>query len=376
MKKTYILLLTLLLTVAIGASAQRRKGKGKPKPAPVVVQESPQDIMFKSMLSSTAKVMFIDSMVVDKDSFMQKLPLNSESGTLFSRDGIHGYVNEFGDRAIYSVLDDSIRNIYSSDKIGNEWSKGVRVSIGDGTLHDKDYPFLMSDGITLYFSARGEQSLGGQDIFMTMFDSQSGSFYEPQNYGLPFNSRANDYLIAIDELDTLGWLVTDRFQPEGKVCIYTFEPTATRQSFESDDITTEELTSLANLNSIKDTWKFGNRKRALARVEAMKRRELSRKDPNTIFFVINDATVYRNINDFRSVSARQSFLEWRGRTALLESKEQNLEQLRKAYARGDSADKRQLQQEILRKEVEVQQLREALHQQEKKIRELETTKTK
>ncbi|MFR5270404.1 MAG: hypothetical protein ACLTGI_07025 [Hoylesella buccalis] len=51
---------------------------------------------------------------------------------------------------------------------------------------------------------------------MTLFNSEDGTFYKPENYGLPFNSTANDYVLAIDDMYALGWLVSDRYQPEGK----------------------------------------------------------------------------------------------------------------------------------------------------------------
>ena len=87
----------------------------------------------------------------------------------------------------------------------------------------------MADGVTLYFAAQGVNSMGGYDIFMSTFDLDKGVFYSPENIGLPFNSTANDYLLAIDDINHLGWLVTDRRQPEDKVCIYTFVPTASRR---------------------------------------------------------------------------------------------------------------------------------------------------
>ncbi|MFR3186749.1 MAG: hypothetical protein ACLTOV_01045 [Phocaeicola sp.] len=42
--------------------------------------------------------------------------------------------------------------------------------------------------------------------------------------GMPFNSPYNDYMYALDDFNNLGWFATDRFQPEGKVCIYVFAP--------------------------------------------------------------------------------------------------------------------------------------------------------
>lgn len=87
-----------------------------------------------------------------------------------------------------------------------------------------NYPFMMPDGTTFYFAATGEESIGGYDIFVTRFDSESGSFLKAENIGMPFNSTANDYMYAIDEFNDIGWFATDRSQPEGKVCIYIFIP--------------------------------------------------------------------------------------------------------------------------------------------------------
>lgn len=366
MRKVSIVLLLIALSIA-SASAQKRKAKITPH-KPVIIQESPQERLFKSMLPSTAKIMFIDSLVVDKDSFLSKIPLNHDSGFLYSKDGKNGYMNEFENRTYYSAKSDSTRYLYASDKLGNDWEKGIMVNgIGDDYFC-QDFPFLMSDGITLFFAAKGKYSLGGYDIFTTMFNSQSGQFYEPQNYGLPFNSPANDYLLAIDEVDTLGWLVSDRFQPEGKVCIYTFVPTTPRQSFEGDNLTNEGLVKYATLNAIGETWRFGNYKAAIARLERMKAREEKRHNTNAIDFVIDDHTIYHDIREFKSSENRQLFLEWKGLKGLLESEEKKLLGLREAYSKGSKSIQQELRQEIIRTEEYVEQQRISLHQKEKQIR--------
>ena len=361
--------IVLLLIVFSLTSASAQKGKTRGAPKPVVTRESLQDKLFKSMLPSTAKVMFIDSLVVDKDSFLIRIPLNHESGYLYTtKDGVNGYTNEFENHTYYSAENDSIRHLYSADKLGESWGTGTTLDgIGDEYI-DQNFPFLMSDGITLFFSAKGKHSLGGYDIFTTMFDSQSGQFYEPQNYGLPFNSHANDYLLAIDEVDTLGWLVSDRFQPEGKVCIYTFIPTTPRQSFEGEDITNEELTKSANLNAIDETWQFGNYKTAIVRLKSMKAREEKKHNANTIDFAINDDIVYHDIQDFKFSNNRQLFLEWKNQKSMLVNEEEKLHKLREIYAKSNKSTQQHLQQEIIRTEENVEQLRLSLHQKEKRIR--------
>lgn len=76
--------------------------------------------------------------------------------------------------------------------------------------HTITSPFITQDGITLYFGADGPQSLGGLDIFMTRSDAENNDFLRPLNMGMPFNSPANDFLMAIDEQNGEGWWVSDR----------------------------------------------------------------------------------------------------------------------------------------------------------------------
>ena len=143
--------------------------------------------------------------------------------------------------------------IFTSDLLGGKWSKAVQIK-GLNEDEDQDYPFMLSDGVTLYYGARGSESLGGYDIFVTRYDADSKSFLKPENIGMPFNSPANDYLYAIDEVNNLGWFVTDRSQPEGKVCIYIFVPNALRNTYETEAYSEEELKGLARISSIAATW--------------------------------------------------------------------------------------------------------------------------
>ena len=120
------------------------------------------------------------------------------------------------------------------------------------------YEYDLASGSTtnLCKATANSTEMGGYDIFMSTFDLDKGVFYSPENIGLPFNSTANDYLLAIDDINHLGWLVTDRRQPEDKVCIYTFVPTASRQGFEDTNLTNVEIERYSRILSIADTWKL------------------------------------------------------------------------------------------------------------------------
>ena len=343
--------------------------------------KQPSDVnvkMFESMVPSTAKLMFIDSVVVDKKDFLNSLPLNKESGKLTYFNSFFNankevnttvYINEFNNRSYYAEGDSTQSSIYTIDKLGNKWSKPVKISEINDEFKNSDYPFLCSDGVTLFFGAKGPKSMGGYDIFMTRYNGDDGTWYEPENYGLPYNSTANDYLLAIDDYDQLGWLVTDRRQEEGKVCIYTFVPTTPRQNFENDDLTKKQLNSFARILKIEDTWQFGNREAALKRVEDLKKRNTQgKKVTSNINFVINDNVTYHSISEFKSSSAREKYKQL---VALQDKYNKNiatLQQLRDDYAKNRTKD---LAKDILFYEKEVEQQAISIKDLKKIIREQE-----
>lgn len=144
--------------------------------------------------------------------------------------------------------------LYSRIKLINNWSDPEPLN----TLNEQgnvNYPYLMADGVTLYYASDGEGSLGGYDIFVTRYDSESSSYLRPDNIGMPFNSPANDYMYVIDELNNLGWFASDRYQPEDKVCIYVFVPNETKVVYDYENTDPTTLKEAASLRSIRTTWK-------------------------------------------------------------------------------------------------------------------------
>ena len=266
MKKIQAWILAALLFAAVPAGAQKRNAAVKGKAVAAMRNNGNGGrLLFNTLLPATAKVMVIDSVVVGKNDFLRHIPLNAESGKLSvknrkGKDFLAQYETELGDRRFYAVGDSTSTALYMQTKVGGEWSQQSSLAdISDEDYHYQNFPFLCADGVTLFFSATGPNTICGRDIFMTSYDSDKDEWLQPQNYGLPFNSTANDYLLAIDDLDTLGWLVTDRHQHADSVCIYTFVPTQVRKNFTADNLSATQLEHFAQIHSIADTWAFGDR---------------------------------------------------------------------------------------------------------------------
>ena len=243
LRKITILLLAILLSLPM--AAQKRKRNTRPKPAPVV-EEPQEDPRITNMREMTQQIIIVDSIVVNKDQFLASIRLSSECGQLmntgaFFRNQLQGtlYLNEMGNKVYFSQPDGHQQQLYTADKLGNEWSKPQPLQGLSEGIDEASYPFMLTDGLTFYFAGKGEESIGGYDIFMTRYDSRSGSFLKPENIGMPFNSEANDYMYAIDEANRIGYFASDRRQPEGKVCIYIFIPSDTRKTYDNSKYTEE-----------------------------------------------------------------------------------------------------------------------------------------
>lgn len=382
-RKTVILAIALLLPLSI--SAQKRKKRVK-KPVVEVPQEDPR---ITSMREMTQQITIIDSIVTDKDQLLSHLLLSDETGRILSSSAFWGkgdsttvFVNEMGNKAYFSQPDDSLKQqLCTSDLLGGEWSKPQLLNgISEG-ISETAYPFMLADGLTFYFAGKGEESIGGYDIFMTRYDAHNNSFLKPENIGMPFNSEANDYLFAIDEYAHIGYFVSDRRQPEGKACLYIFIPQASRKTYDPIVYTPAEIRNFADISSIADTWGNGEeRNAALARYHAISINNMkatntdAQPDDNTVAsleLVINDALTYSSARDFRSREAAvlyKQLIEARQQLCLLN---EQLEKSRSFYPQAAGAEKKTLQREILQAEVEVTKLYSRIGTLEKEARNAE-----
>lgn len=93
------------------------------------------------------------------------------------------------------------RDIYKSNLMDDgQWGKAINLGSKINTKYDEDGPFLHPDGITLFFSSTGHQTMGGFDIFYSTM-SENGDWQEPVNVGFPVNSPDDDvfYVVSPDK---------------------------------------------------------------------------------------------------------------------------------------------------------------------------------
>lgn len=316
--------------------------KKKSVPEDVEAERS-RTILMENMMSRVEKIAVIDSLVVDADDFFKAYRLSPGAGRL-----VAGEMVDLPDAQVAFIPQNNSQILYSEpDSLGNFILMGADI-LDDGSVDhpmplpgenlagggNAEYPFLLSDGMTLYYANDGEESLGGYDIFLTRPDDE-GNFLQPQNMGMPYNSPYDDYLLAIDESTGLGWWATDRNRIPGKLTIYVFVPSETRVNVADDD---ENLVALAKLSDISLTREQGVQYPQIPEASDASKAENSFASKGRSEFNLpigSTKKVYHTLSDFRSSQGRQAMERALNARAEVKKIEMQLAALREAYGKGD-----------------------------------------
>lgn len=323
------------------------------------------------MLKGVEEVCVIDSFVVNKANFLDTYKISEESGKLFTYNKFFGtegdhpgtvYETELANKIYYGQKDkNGLLNIYSKNKMLNEWSKGWELPGSINASGNTNYPYVLTDGVTIYYASDGESSIGGYDIFVTRYNTGTDTYLRPENVGMPFNSPYNDYMYVIDEYNNLGWFASDRYQPEGKVCIYVFIPNESKQVYNYEAMDPHQMILLAQLHSLKSTWKDKKEvDNALKRLESAINHRPMEQFVADFEFVIDDKATYYHLSDFKSPQAKDLFKKYQYKEKDFRKQKNKLKNQRQWYARADKEEKAKMASSILDLEKRVRQMEQEL----------------
>lgn len=301
-------------------------------------------LMMRNMMERVERIEIIDSLTVDADEFFRHYRLSPEAGRLNSgadlgmRDAIVVYSPQRGREIVWAAMPDSAdAPVLMQAGILDDGSVDSPAAVEIGMDADAmSYPFMMPDGVTLYFAAEGPESLGGYDIFMTRRSELGDDYLQPQNLGMPYNSPANDYMLAIDEAAGIGWWATDRNAPEGKVTIYEFIPSQRRVNVAPD---APDLAERARISSIAltrnpETDYDALRRRVSAIAAESNSGEPSRRE---LTLALPDGRMVYSLADLRSSEARRAAERLMGIDVEIAAISADLASLREKYRSGNRA---------------------------------------
>lgn len=157
---------------------------------------------------------------------------------------------------------------------------------------DVSFPYLSNDGITVYFSKKSLDGLGGYDLFMSRLDLDTSVFFSPSVLGMPYNSPFNDYLMLYNQKEDSFYLVTDRMLDNGYISVVKLKQL---RKDSLGEMTIDQIKDYSKLN-IKEFFSGEN-------VHNL-------SDSNDDFyFRINKKIIIRKLSDFKSEEARKCFVK-------------------------------------------------------------------
>ncbi len=110
-------------------------------------------------------------------------------------------------------------DIYYSDKDAKgEWGQAFNAGPSLNTKYGEEGVFFHPDGKTIYFSSKGRNSMGGYDIFKSVFEN--GTWSEPINLGYPINGPDDDVFFVISGSGRHGYFASSKQGGFGDKDIY------------------------------------------------------------------------------------------------------------------------------------------------------------
>lgn len=289
----------------------------------------------KNLLERVEKIELIDTLLVDSVDFFANYLLSPYAGDLLDALSLPEQFAAQKPKVVYQPQ--NCTELFWAMPVGKSRTKIVVSQIlDDGTITEPesigdaindigstDYPFVQDDGMTIYFAAKGDNSLGGYDIFMTRRGAD-GELMQPQNIGMPYNSPYNDFMMVIDDARNLGWWASDRNCIPGKLTIYVFRPSAARVNYNSDS---EDLIDNALLRN----------QRLKGGLDALLTDKVTQQETEEETFVMSmgNGKVYTSLSDFQNPAARKVMEELQWKFKEKERLESELANLRIAYGKGN-----------------------------------------
>ncbi|MBI3517901.1 MAG: PD40 domain-containing protein [Bacteroidetes bacterium] len=164
---------------------------------------------------------------------------NSLSGEWSFPQKLNGQVNSYSWEGSCSLTADGKQLYFSSERGGGFGGKDIYratllpdstwgnvVNLGDSinTALDDDAPFIHPDGVTLFYSSKGKNSMGGYDIFQSKLNWKDSTFIRPVNLGYPINTTDDDIYYVLSANGERGYYASGKSGGEGLKDIYTVYP--------------------------------------------------------------------------------------------------------------------------------------------------------
>lgn len=299
----------------------------------------------ENSLENVQKIEIIDRIDVPKDDFFKYIKLPTTGGKLLNPDvsvlnkrknqSDFAFSSESGDIMMWSENDENHQEvIMQSERLMDaSWEKPICVGEILNNGGNARNPFLLTDGLTLYYSSNGDGSMGGYDLFVATKDPASGLFRQPIGLGYPFNSPYNEYMMAIDEDNGIGWWVTDRAGIDGQVSVYIFKTNEVRKNYVLED--EDDIIALAKASDISLTQNPETDYNSIIKDIDQRNKTINQSTDSDFIFPLQEGKVARRLSDFSSSAAKRDMQQYLEAYKEHQDLEKKLRDLRIQYHKSD-----------------------------------------
>ncbi len=116
------------------------------------------------------------------------------------------------------------KDIYVAYKDTNgAWSSIRNMGPSINTPYDEDAPFMHPDGKNLFFCSNGHNTMGGYDIFYTIYKPETDVYSLPINMGYPVNTPDDEAFYVMSPDGTRSYFASAKTDGLGDLDIYEAE---------------------------------------------------------------------------------------------------------------------------------------------------------
>ena len=158
-----------------------------------------------------------------KGSIFQKvIPLSEQLNKKIEHSGS---VSEEGNTIFFVRKDkeneEEKTDIYMSRILpSGTWGEPQKLNDNVNSPYNEDFPYLAIDGKTLYFSSEGHNSMGGYDLFKSVWNPETNNWSKAVTLGYPINTTDDDRSISISADNSVGYISAIRPGGYGDLDIY------------------------------------------------------------------------------------------------------------------------------------------------------------